>query len=59
MPRNFAFGVDFTLLLFFAVMISALGVYVSPGYSIQLPLTVHRILYGSSFDGRNEDTTRR
>ena len=60
MSRNFAFGVDMTMLNSnLSVTMSVLGVYVFPGYLILLPHIVHHILYESSFVGRNAATTRR
>ena len=50
MHRNFAPAVEMTLLKrSFAVVRSAVGVYVLPKYVMRLPLMVNLILYGSSF----------
>jgi hypothetical protein len=49
MTRNFAFGVEITLLMrIFAVVRPAVPVDLSPGYSILSPPTVNIVLYFSS-----------
>jgi hypothetical protein len=49
MTKNFAFGVEITLLMrIFAVVRPAVRADLSPGYSIWLPPTVNFVLYFSS-----------